>query len=84
VSVTTHLSPYLSPYVPTPAPFMERLIPLLEPYLRDTTTGLVTTTNKDPQFVDIGSGDGRVCVTVSKHFTCHSLGIDVTDLCTNR
>ncbi|GMH82012.1 hypothetical protein TrVE_jg187 [Triparma verrucosa] len=63
---------------------MERLIPLLEPYLSLSTTTTTTTTTTDPQFVDIGSGDGRVCVTVSKHFTCHSLGIDVTDLCTNR
>lgn len=43
----------LSPYVPTPGTFIDRLIPLLKPYLEGAEVGTVP-------FIDIGSGEALV------------------------
>ena len=58
----------LSPYVPSKADRILRFIQM---------TGI----NKDDKLLDIGCGDGRVCVIASSQTGCAAVGIDVSPLC---
>ena len=58
----------LSPYVPTTS---ERI---------DACFSLVNLT-QDDVLMDIGCGDGRVCISATKLTGCKSIGVDVSPLC---
>lgn len=58
----------LSPYVPTKA---ERIVALLR----------FARLKPEDVLLDVGSGDGRVCVAASKLTGCRSIGVDLSPPC---
>uniref|UniRef100_A0A6U2NBJ7 Methyltransferase domain-containing protein n=1 Tax=Leptocylindrus danicus TaxID=163516 RepID=A0A6U2NBJ7_9STRA len=62
----------LSPFVPSKS---ERIMKFIE------ISGLKEGSSKEDTLLDIGCGDGRVCIIAAKETGCKALGIDVSPPC---
>ncbi|KAL7572051.1 hypothetical protein ACA910_001701 [Epithemia clementina (nom. ined.)] len=62
----------LSPYVPSKADRLQAFFKLL---------GATETSHKAEVLLDLGCGDGRVCIAAAKILGCRSIGLDISPPC---
>lgn len=73
----------LSPYVPSKATSIAAFLELVGS-LKGGSDASDAPLHAEDVLLDIGCGDGRVCIGVSKLTRCRSIGIDVSPVCIER